>query len=329
VKRESIGELPDPKEMTYGAIRGVLSLLSDPYTTLVEPNPRSLEKDEHKGRFGGIGVRVEKRNSSFALIPEENSPAMRAGIREGDVIVAVDDVKITPDMEKEDVLVLIRGPVGSKVMLKIKREGEEIPFEITREEIKIPSVTWNLLEEGIGYCDIDSFNERTSGELEEALEALRKRSIKYLIIDLRDNSGGLLEAAIDVASLFLESGVVLYERSQKGEKLHPVRGKMLVSLRDIPIVILVNGGTASAAEIVAGALKEHGRALLLGEKTFGKGSVQLIFDLSDGSSLHITSSIWLTPEGNSIEGHGLSPNIVVSSKEEQVASALEYLKSVH
>jgi carboxyl-terminal processing protease len=344
VKRESISELPDPKEMTYGAIRGVLSLLSDPYTTLVEPNPRSLEKDEHKGRFGGIGVRVEKRNGSFALIPEENSPAMHAGIQEGDIIISVDDERISPDMSKEDVLVMIRGPIGSSVRLEIKRPGEESPlfFEIIREEIKIPSVTYSLLEEGIGYVDIDSFNERTSEELEEALRSLQnmqqrtgQRGIMYLILDLRDNHGGLLEAAIDVASLFLstnplhlESDIVLYERSKKGERAYPVRGKALTFLRELPIVVLVNGGTASASEIVAGALKEHGRALLLGERTFGKGSVQLIFDLSDGSSLHVTSSLWLTPKRNSIEGCGLSPDITVSGTEEQLQSAIAHLLSM-
>jgi len=317
------GQLPTAQQMTYGAIRGVLSTLDDPYTIFVEPEPRRLEKDDLRGSFGGIGAWVSKReDGAIVLKPMEDKPAQRAGILEGDVVIQVDDQEITPDMSLEDVILLIRGPVGSVIRLTISRADypEPLVFEITREKVETPTVSWRLLDEGrgLGYVSVSLFTERTNEELEMALKELKAQEVTRLVLDLRNNSGGLLETSIDVASQFIPDGVVLYEqRRDQEEKSYPARrgGKAT----DIPLVVLVNAGTASASEIVAGAIQDSGRGILIGESTFGKGSVQLVYDLSDQSSLHVTVAHWFTPNRHEITGNGLTPDIVVPLTEEDRA----------
>jgi carboxyl-terminal processing protease len=322
LEKDFYGQLPTAQQMTYGAIRGVLTTLSDPYTTFVEPKPRRLEKDDLRGSFGGIGAWVSKlEDGAIVLKPMEDKPAQRAGILEGDVVIQVDDQEITPDMSLEDVILLIRGPVGTVVKLTISRADypEPLVFEITREKVETPTVAWRLLDEdGLGYVSISLFTERTDKELETALQDLKAQGATRLIVDLRNNSGGLLQTAIDVASQFLPDGVVLYEqRRDQEEKSYPVRrgGKAT----DIPLVVLVNAGTASASEIVAGAIRDSDRGILVGESTFGKGSVQLVYDLSDESSLHVTVAHWFTPDRHEITGNGLAPDIVVPLTEEDRA----------
>jgi carboxyl-terminal processing protease len=323
LERDFYGQLPTAQQMTYGAIRGVLTTLNDPYTTFVEPKPRQLERDDLRGSFGGIGAWVSKReDGAIVLKPMEDKPAQRAGILEGDIVIKVDDQEITPDMLLEDVILLIRGPVGSMVKLTISRAGypEPLAFEITREKVETPTVTWRLLDEGqgLGYVSISLFTERTNKELETALKDLKAQGATHLILDLRNNNGGLLETAIDVASQFLSDGVVLYEqRRDQEEKSYPVRrgGKAT----DSPLVVLVNAGTASASEIVAGAIQDLGRGVLIGESTFGKGSVQLVYDLSDRSSLHVTVARWFTPNRHEITDNGLTPDIIVPLTEEDRA----------
>jgi carboxyl-terminal processing protease len=323
LERDSYSQLPTAQQMTYGAIRGVLVTLNDPYTIFVEPKPRQLEKDDLRGSFGGIGAWVTKReDGAIVLKPMEDKPAERAGILEGDVVVKVDDQEITPEMPLEDVLLLIRGPVGTVVKLTISRTGqlEPLVFEITREKVETPTVTWRILDEsqGLGYVSISLFTERTAKELEAALKDLKAQGTTRLILDLRNNSGGLLQTAIDVASQFLSDGVVLYEqRRDQEEKSYPVqRGGQATA---VPLVVLVNGGTASASEIVAGAIQDLGRGVLIGETTFGKGSVQLVYDLSDQSSLHVTVAHWFTPNRHQITDNGLTPDIVVPLTEEDRA----------
>ena len=324
LEKDFYGQLPTAQQMTYGAIRGVLTTLDDPYTTFVEPKPRQLEKDDLRGSFGGIGAWVSKReDGAIVLKPMEDKPAQRAGVLEGDIAIQVDDQEITPDMPLEDVILLIRGPVGSVVTLTISRTGhpEPLVFEITREKVETPTVTWRLLDEGqgLGYVSISLFTERTDKELEAALKDLKAQGATRLILDLRNNSGGLLQTAIDVASQFLPDGIVLYEqrRDQQEEKSYPVRRGGEAT--DIPLVVLVNAGTASASEIVAGAIQDLGRGVLVGESTFGKGSVQLVYDLSDQSSLHVTVAHWFTPDRHQITGNGLAPDIVVQLTEEDRA----------
>jgi carboxyl-terminal processing protease len=323
LEKDFYGQLPTAQQMTYGAIRGVLTTLGDPYTIFVEPKPRQLEKDDLRGSFGGIGAWVSKReDGAIVLKPMEDKPAQRAGILEGDVVIQVDDQEITPDMSLEDMILLIRGPVGSMVKLTISRADypEPLVFEITREKVDTPTVSWRLLDEGqgLGYVSISLFTERTNEELETALKDLKAQEATRLILDLRNNSGGLLETSIDVASQFIPDGIVLYEqRRDQEEKSYPARRGGEAT--DISLVVLVNAGTASASEIVAGAIQDSGRGILIGESTFGKGSVQLVYDLSDQSSLHVTVAHWFTPNRHEITGNGLTPDIVVPLTEEDHA----------
>jgi carboxyl-terminal processing protease len=332
------GEKPDEAIRARGAIKGSLATLSDPYTMLVEPQQRDREQEELRGSFGGIGVLVSRTaDGRIIMSPMEGKSAAREGILEGDELIAVDDLAITPQVPFDDVLAAVRGPVGQTVRLTIRREGVDQPlvFEVKREEIVTPSVTWALEEPGIGYIKLAIFSERTNSEMEEAIRDLQNQGANSFIIDLRDNGGGLLGAAIDVASQFLQDGVVMYERTSNGEeKPYPVKGDGL--LLDAPVVFLVNGGTASASEIVAGAIQDYGRAKLIGTKTFGKASVQLLFDLEDGSSLHITNAHWLTPSRNEINGVGLIPDIEVTISDQdrengvdpQRERAGEYLREI-
>ncbi|TEU12650.1 MAG: PDZ domain-containing protein, partial [Anaerolineales bacterium] len=215
LEKDFYGQLPTAQQMTYGAIRGALATLNDPYTIFVEPKLRRLERDDLRGSFGGIGAWVSKHeDGAIVLKPMEDKPAQRAGILEGDIVIRVDGQEITLDMSLEDVILLIRGPVGSVVKLTISRTGtpEPLVFEIIREKVETPTVNWRLLDEGqgLGYVSISLFTERTNKELEAALKDLKAQGATRLIVDLRNNSGGLLETSIDVASQFLSNGVVLY-----------------------------------------------------------------------------------------------------------------------
>jgi carboxyl-terminal processing protease len=323
VKQNFLGQLPNAHQMTYGAIRGMLAELKDPHTLFEEPRQRQLEKDEHRGRFGGIGVWIYLREADrqFVLTPIENGPAARAGVRDGDVLLRVDDTVVdATKMTREDVVALVRGPVGERVRISVRRAGEADPrtMEIVREEFQTPSVEWRMLDDrapNVGYLHITLFTERTDAELQQAVAELRRRGAARLVLDLRDNPGGLLDSAVAVASEFLSDGTVMYERKRDGsERAYPViKGGVAL---DLPLVVLVNGGSASASEIVAGALQDLGRCTVVGERSYGKGSVQLVFDLSDGSSVHITVARWLTPARREIDGAGIQPNDIVAVAQE-------------
>jgi len=334
VEQHFYGQLPSPRERAYGAIHETLRLLDDPYTIFIEPQPRELERDQMRGSFGGIGVTLWcDPEGRMVLSPYSDSPAERAGVREGDILLAVDAETITSETTVDDIRARLHGEVGTPVTLTISRPPTP-PFDliIAREEIQVPSVTWRLLDRapGVGYIRVQGFTERTGDEALQALQELRQAGAASLVLDLRDNSGGLIDPAIATASQFLRDGVVLYELSRDTqERTFSVRGGGIST--DIPLVVLVNGRTASAAEIVAGALQDHGRAPLVGEPTFGKGAVQLIYDLSDGSSLHVTSAIWLTPNRHQIQGLGLTPDIYLprgeGPQDEQLDRAVAYLQS--
>jgi carboxyl-terminal processing protease len=329
------GDSSDELARTYGAIEGSVRALEDPYTLFIEPQQRDREEEELRGSFGGIGAFVERTpDGRILLTPMEDRPAARAGIVAGDELIGVDDQPISTDMPFDDVLALVRGNVGEVVKLTVRREGvaDALEFEVRRQEIVTPSVTWELLEPDVGYVRLSIFGERTNDELEEALRELKAQGALRFVLDLRHNGGGLLPAAIDVASQFLEDGVVVYERKADGqEKTYPVTNKG-IALEE-PLVVLVNSGSASASEIVAGAIQDYGRGVLVGTPTFGKASVQLIFDLSDGSSLHVTNAVWLTPSRHAIEGAGLKPDIEIALTDEdrqqerdpQLDAAIAYL----
>lgn len=308
------GDLPSMEKITYEAIRQLLLLLNDPYTVFVEPAPRELELAQMRGTYGGVGVDLRfDMQGQVVLSPYPGSPAERAGIREGDLLLAVDRVLVS-DMSLDEIQALLHGEVGAPVILTISRPpAPPFDIEVIREEILIPSVTWRLLDQDphIGYIHIANFTERTADEVATALEELQNAGISALVLDLRDNYGGLIDPAVKTTSQFLREGVVLYEIRRNGEEaVFPVQGGGMA--QDIPLAVLVNKGTASAAEIVAAALQDHGRAPLIGDSTYGKGSVQMIFELSNGASLHVTSAIWLTPNRNRIDQQGLTPDIVVA-----------------
>jgi carboxyl-terminal processing protease len=333
VEHTFYGDLPAPRQRTYGAIRETLALLGDPYTVLVEPQSRELEQDRMRGSFGGVGVSLWRdAEGRIELSPYPDAPAQRAGVREGDFLLAVDDEPITSEMTVDDVRARIHGEVGTPITLTLSRPPTlTLDLTMEREEIQVPSVTWRALDRapGIGYLHIQTFTDRTGQEVQDALhDLLQNMGSTGLVLDLRDNAGGLIDPAVTTASQFLSDGVVLIElRRDAQDRTFPVRtGGVAI---DVPLVVVVDGGTASAAEIVAGALQDHGRAALIGETTFGKGSVQTIYDLSDGASLHLTSAIWLTPNRHRINGQGLTPDVLVprgdGPGDEQLDRAVDYL----
>jgi carboxyl-terminal processing protease len=325
VEEQFYGDVPQEPVSTYGAIKGSLATLNDPYTLFIEPEPAAQEKAQLEGQFGGIGAFVRRDDEGRVILePMRDQPAERAGLQKDDVLVAVDGTPVKPEMTTDEIVLLIRGEVGTKVVLTIERAGANSPLDITVERavIETPSAFWRILEEtpSIGYIQLTSFTERSNNELNQAFDELSAQGAKSYILDLRGNGGGLLETAIDVASQFIREGVIVREdRKSEGERTYTARngGKAL----DQSLVLLVDGGTASASEIVAGALQDYERATLVGEKTFGKGSVQLIYELSDNSRLHVTVAKWFTPSGNAIDGTGLTPDIEVPITEEDRANS--------
>jgi carboxyl-terminal processing protease len=315
VEEQFYGQIPQTPISTYGAIKGALATLDDPYTLFIEPEPAAEEKAQLEGKFGGIGAFIQRDEQGQVILdPMPDQAAEKAGLLKGDILVAVDGQPIALEMATDDIVKLIKGEVGTKVTLTLQRAGTEEPFDITieRAPIETPSAQWRILEQApkIGYIQLTSFTERSNKELDRAFEELSGQGAESYILDLRGNGGGLLETAVDVASQFLREGVVMREdRKNQGERVYEVRngGKAL----DQPLVLLVNGGTASASVIVAGALQDYKRATLIGEKTFGKGSVQLIYELTDASRLHVTVAKWFTPNNNAIDGKGLIPDIEV------------------
>jgi carboxyl-terminal processing protease len=323
VEEQFYGDIPTEPVSTYGAIKGALTTLDDPYTIFIEPEPAAQEKAQLEGQFGGIGAFVNRDEDGRVILdPMRDQPAEKAGLETNDILVAVDGTSLLPEMTTDEIVLMIRGEVGTTVVLTVEREGVEDPIDITIERavIETPSAHWRVLEEdpAIGYIQLTAFTERSNSELDQAFDELTGQGAETFILDLRGNGGGLLDAAVDVASQFIRNGVIVREdRKSEGERTYNVRGggKAL----DQNLVVLVDGGTASASEIVAGALQDYDRAMLIGEKTFGKGSVQLIYELSDTSRLHVTVAKWFTPNGNEIDGTGLAPDIEVLFTEEDHA----------
>lgn len=321
VEASFLGELPSSKTVTYAAIRGAISLLNDPYTVFVEPVAREQEKQSLQGRVGGVGATVTRSEAGVIVLePIPGNPAEAAGILSGDILLAVDGQEVTANMTVQEVAALVRGDVGTQVTLTVLHPGAAQPADVVirRGDILLPSVTSRLLaeDETIGYIQLTRFSGESSNEVEQAILDLQAQEAEKLILDLRGNGGGLLEAAVDVADHFLDGGPVLYQQ-EKGEDERVYNATGTTVAPDIPLVVLVDGGTASSAEIVAGALQDRGRALLVGPgPTFGKGSVQLVYDLSDGSSVHVTASRWFTPNRHRIDQRGLQPDVLVEVSQE-------------
>jgi carboxyl-terminal processing protease len=302
-----------PNTLINGAINGMLETL-DPHSSYMNPEVYKEMQSETRGSFGGIGFEITTRDKVLTVVaPIEDTPASRAGIQSGDMILRIDG-KTTKDMTLMDAVKLMRGPQGTQVTITIMRQGFTEPqdLSLTRAIIPIRSIRSKVLEPGYGYLKISQFIERTFPDMETALSKLesQEKPLKGLILDLRNNPGGLLEQAVKVADAFLDSGMIVYTEGRvEGQKMKFFVQKK-EKVREYPMIVLVNGGSASASEIVAGALQDHGRAVILGSQTFGKGSVQTIIPLEDGSALRLTTARYYTPNGRSIQAQGISPDII-------------------
>ncbi len=308
---KSYVEPEDPQKLIYGAIKGMVQSL-DPHSSFLTKEEHQDLLIETKGSFSGVGIEITVRDSFLTVVsPIEGTPAYKAGIQAGDKIIKIDG-KITAEMALPEAVRSIRGEKGTKVNLTIMREGVDKPldFTLTRDLIPIQSVRSYLLTPEVAYVRITNFQSKTSRDLSAALEKIESgRKLQGLILDLRNNPGGLLSQAIEVSDLFISSGVIVSTKGRdSSQDLYATAHKEKVE-RTYPMIVLVNGGSASAAEIVAGALQDNKRAMILGTKTFGKGSVQTIIPLSDGSGLRLTTAMYYTPSGRSIQASGISPDI--------------------
>jgi carboxyl-terminal processing protease len=313
IQSQYVDEVP-PKDVIYGAIKGTLRGL-DPHSSFLDPEMYREMQVETSGSFGGLGIEITLKDDVLTVVaPIEGTPAYRAGILSGDRIVKIEGLS-TKDMQLTDAVKRMRGKPGSKVTISIAREGWSEPkdFPIVREQIRVQSVKSQQIEPGIEYIRLRQFQEQTSGDLEAALEKYSKEGkIQGLILDLRNNPGGLLTASVEVTEKFIDSGrLVVYTEGRVRNQNMRFQANSKRIFSDFPMVVLVNQGSASASEIVAGALQDWGRAVVIGTQTFGKGSVQTIIPLSDGSGLRLTTAKYYTPKGRSIHGKGVTPDIIV------------------
>ncbi|MGH7407105.1 MAG: S41 family peptidase [Candidatus Methylomirabilales bacterium] len=301
------------KDLVYGAIRGMLETL-DPHSAFMPPEVYREMQVETQGSFGGLGIEITVRDRQLTVVaPIEGTPADRAGILAGDRIVKING-EPTKDMTLFEAVRKLRGPRGSQVTITILREGftEAKDFAITRETIEVHSVRSFDLGDKIGYIRMASFQEKTARDLERTLEQFQTDGVKAMVLDLRNNPGGLLSQAVQVADFFLQKGqLIVYTEGRARNQDLRFSAEHTKTLPQVPLVILVNGGSASASEIVAGALQDHRRAVVLGTQTFGKGSVQTVIPLNDGSGLRLTTAKYFTPRGETIQGKGITPDIPV------------------
>ena len=339
VQEDYAGEQPfDFQAMVHGAIKGMVNSLGDPYTTFMTPGDTKIFLEDISGSFSGVGMEIGIRDNRLQIIaPLEGTPAERAGLRAGDYIIKISKDDFTVDLTIDQAVALIRGPEGTEITLSILRDGWDEPrdFVIERAVINIPSLRWEVID-GVAYVKIFQFSEKLRSDFRNLDKDLFQTSDK-IIIDVRNNPGGFLHVAVDIAGWFLQRGdVVVIEDfgSSQEPKEHTARGN--AKLFDHTVVILINKGSASASEILAGALRDNRGTLLIGEKSFGKGSVQELKDLKDDSSIKITVAKWLTPRGDLIQKKGLEPDIVVEFTEEdfeadrdpQLDKAIEVLNSL-
>jgi carboxyl-terminal processing protease len=334
IERQFYGELPSQEEQIYGAIRGALQTLDDDYTSFLDPTVAEISRRDMTGSFEGIGalVRMNDANQLQIVRPMEGQPAEAAGIKAGDVVLAVDGTSIR-GMGLYEAIALIRGPQGTRVILTVQRAGIAEPFdvEIERASIPVPTIEYEMLDGDIAYIRLYEFNSQATARLQNALRELLIQNPAGLILDLRNNPGGFLNEAISVADEFLPAGVVLIERGNEFEHTFESTDQGLADR--VPLVVLINAGTASASEIVAGAIQDRDRGVLIGEASFGKGSVQQVHRLSNGAELRVTIARWYTPAEQPIHGNGLEPDIAAPLTEEdrendrdpQLERAVEFL----
>ena len=323
VKRDYVNPVDD-HQLLQAAVRGMVSSL-DPYSAYLDGDDYDEVKISSSGEYSGVGIEVSMEDDQVVVIaPFDGSPAAQAGIRSGDVIVTIDGVPVNPTT-LDDTIGKMRGTEGSQVKIGVMREGNAEPllFTLKRSRVELHSVKAELLEPGYGYVRISQFSETTGEDFKAALKDLRKRNnapLTGLVLDMRDNPGGVLEAAVAVADTFLESGVIVSAKGRTPDSKFEMDATPGDALNGAPLVVLVNGGSASAAEIVAGALKDHHRAKLMGRTTFGKGSVQTIMPLGDDRAIKLTTSLYYTPSGVSINHVGIAPDIELARNPKAAAA---------
>ncbi|MCL5795804.1 MAG: S41 family peptidase [Patescibacteria group bacterium] len=306
----------DTQKMTYGAISGMVSSLGDPYSLFLTPEEAKNFSEDLKGTFDGIGAELEAKNGQLTIVaPLDKSPAMEAGLRAQDVISKIDNQSVS-EMTFQEAINKIRGSKGTEVTLSVIRQGwdEAKEFKIKRDTIKVDSVKWEQ-KGNITYIKIRQFGDDTTGLLQKAADFAIKNNSQAVIIDLRNNPGGYVTSAQDLASLFLDNKVVVKEK-QKDNSVQELKTTLIPRLKDKKLTVLINGGSASASEIFAGAIQDYQRGILVGEKSFGKGSVQSLVSLKDGSEVRITIAKWLTPNNRAIDKEGIKPDIEVKLTED-------------
>ena len=334
VKQKYVGidEVQD-QDLLYGAIQGALGSLDDPYSSFFDPAEAKKFEEDLSGSFGGIGAEIGLRGNVLTVIsPLKGNPAEAAGIKAGDRILEINSTS-TADMSVDRAVTLIRGKPGTEITLKIFREGwkDTQDFTFNRAIISLPTLDWEIKDENIGYIKIHNFNPKAVALLREAADDLISKNIKGLVVDVRNNPGGYLDSAVQIAGYFMEPGEVVVKELERGkdpQALYSFGRPVFVS---IPTIVLVNEGSASASEILAGAMRDNRDIKLVGQKTFGKGSVQEVEELKDGSTLKITIAEWVTPKDIKIHKKGLTPDYEIKMPEEgdqdpQLDKALELLK---
>jgi len=336
IKDAYVDQPVSEKDMYYGALQGLMSSLNDPYSMFFVPTEADAFTKDLEGKFFGIGAEIGLKDDHIIIVaPLAESPAEKAGIQAGDIIVSVDE-KSTKDWGINETVLNIRGEKGTPVTLEVVREGVDAPFDITivRGEITIDSVKWEIRDDGIAVVSIFMFNEDTTVLFQKAVQEILTEDVKGVIIDVRNDPGGLLSEAINIAGFWIDGDTVVIEKV--GDVERPFRSQGAPRLAGMPTVVLVNGGSASASEILAGALQDFGAATIIGEQTYGKGSVQEYHEFEDGSALKMTTAKWLTPKGRSISNTGIAPDIIVEyplddfneERTPQLDAALDFLKAI-
>jgi carboxyl-terminal processing protease len=300
-------------DLVRGATRGMVDSVGDPHTVYVDPDIARLDRERLEGSFNGIGVTVDlDANGRLRIIrPLPGTPAERSGLRAGDVVISVNGIE-TRGRNLTDIIKQVRGPRGTSVILTIRRVGRAatIQLSVVRDKIIVPSVIPNTVN-GYGYIRLTNFGDRTAKDLHNTLQDFRDENVRGVILDLRNNPGGFLGSAIDVASEFVPRNTVLVRERTRNEEERVFKSSKAPTLPDLPVAVLINGGSASASEIVAGVIRDYKRGVLIGETTFGKGSVQVPYSLSDESVVRVTVAIWLTPDGQHLDGEGISPDFAL------------------
>lgn len=318
-------KLEDKKNLLYGAIEGMVNSVGDPYTVFLRPKESKAFMQQISGSFGGIGIEIGQRDGVITVIaPIKDTPAAKAGLMAGDKIIKIGD-KSTQGMNIDEAVSLIKGPKGTPVKLTYLRNGAKEGVEVTiiRDTIKIPSVDWKLVDGHTAYVQMFIFNKNLDDDFDKIAKEIKKSSADRIVLDLRNNPGGLLDSAVNIASYFMDSDKVVTVEKFGDGKENTFKTTANGMLKNYPLVVILNKGSASASEILAGSLKDNRGVTIVGETSFGKGSVQEVRDLPEGASLKITIAKWYTPKGDSISEHGIKPDVEVKLTEEDVKAEVD------